>query len=208
KDGNLTQNISILRKVLSDGGHQYIQTVPRRGYRFVGYVQELDETELIIEERSLARMVVEEHRSNAPRIIQTASLLLPATNFPRLRRHLPLSHTWALISLAMIGVAIAIAYFAFISRSKDKGLTTVSNNARSIAVLPFQNLTANSGDQFLGLGMTDALISRLTNIRQANVRPTSAVQKYSVRQQDAAAIGKELRVDSILDGTVQKDGDR
>src|SRR5205085_7324591 len=97
EDGNLTQNISILRKVLSDGGHQYIQTVPRRGYRFVGYVQELDETELIIEERSLARMVVEEHRSNAPRIIQTASILLPATNFPRLRRHLPLNHTWALI---------------------------------------------------------------------------------------------------------------
>ena len=38
EEGNLTQNISMLRKVLSDDSHQYIQTLPRRGYRFVGYV--------------------------------------------------------------------------------------------------------------------------------------------------------------------------
>jgi len=59
EEGNLTQNISILRKVLDDG-HQYIQTVPRRGYRFVGYVQQVAEANVIVEEHSLARVVIEE----------------------------------------------------------------------------------------------------------------------------------------------------
>ena len=53
EEGNLTQNISVLRKVLSEGedSRQYIQTIPRRGYRFVGSVQELDyeQADLIIE---------------------------------------------------------------------------------------------------------------------------------------------------------------
>jgi DNA-binding winged helix-turn-helix (wHTH) protein len=61
EEGNLTQNISLLRKVLNGDGHQYIQTVPRRGYRFVGHVRELGvESSLLIEEHSLARLVVEE----------------------------------------------------------------------------------------------------------------------------------------------------
>src|SRR5713101_9154614 len=63
EEGNLTQNISVLRRALKDDGHQYIQTVPRRGYRFVGHVQGVvDESDLIIEEHSVARVVVDEQR--------------------------------------------------------------------------------------------------------------------------------------------------
>jgi len=64
EENNLTQNISILRKVLDDG-HQYIQTVPRRGYRFVGYVKDPSETNLVVEEHSLARVVIEESSAAA-----------------------------------------------------------------------------------------------------------------------------------------------
>src|SRR5258708_5314267 len=56
EEGNLTQNISVLRKVLSDDGRQYIQTVPRRGYRFVHVREVMEESELFIEEHSLARI--------------------------------------------------------------------------------------------------------------------------------------------------------
>ena len=63
EEGNLTQNISVLRKVLNDDGHHYIQTVPRRGYRFVGYVKDA-EIDLLVEEHSLARVLIEE-RSDA-----------------------------------------------------------------------------------------------------------------------------------------------
>ncbi|HEU5239309.1 MAG TPA: winged helix-turn-helix domain-containing protein [Pyrinomonadaceae bacterium] len=60
EEGNLTQNISILRKILSDDGHQYIQTMPRRGYRFVGQVRAMPYETLAIEEHSLTRVTVEE----------------------------------------------------------------------------------------------------------------------------------------------------
>src|SRR6185369_1473825 len=55
--------ISVLRKILSDNGHQYIQTVPRRGYRFVGEVREISDETLFIEEHSLTRVVVEESQT-------------------------------------------------------------------------------------------------------------------------------------------------
>src|SRR5258708_30122087 len=107
-----------------------------------------------------------------------------------------------MVSIAVAGTLIVIAYLSLASRSKENAsINLLSSGARSIAVLPFQNLDANAGDEFLGLGMTDALISRLSNIRQANVRPTSAVQKYSARQEDATTVGKELQVDSVLTGT-------
>jgi DNA-binding winged helix-turn-helix (wHTH) protein/TolB-like protein/tetratricopeptide (TPR) repeat protein len=212
EEGNLTQNISLLRKVLKDDGHQYIQTVPRRGYRFVGHIHEVvAERELIIEEHSRSRVIVEEHHTDAPEIHQSSAAIVRtpgSSDALRSRAKWKPGLTTLLVSVALAGIAIATAYFA--SSGRPKGFTTVNElpEPRSIAVLPFQTLNVNAGDEFLGLGMTDALISRLSNIRQANVRPTSAVQKYSGRQQEAATVGKELRVDSVLEGTVQKDGDR
>ncbi len=210
EEGNLTQNISVLRKVLSAGadGHEFIQTIPRRGYRFVGHVHEgLDEHELIIEERSVARVIVEEHQTDTPppstAIVRPASrdvLRTPAKWKP--------GRTTLFVSVALAAVAIVTAYLLFSNQSKRGATVAALSEPRSIAVLPFRPLNVNSGDEFLGLGMTDALISRLSNIRHANVRPTSAVQKYSGRAQQAATVGKELRVDSVLEGTVQKEGDR
>lgn len=210
EEGNLAQNISVLRKVLSDEGHQYIQTVPRRGYRFVGHVREvMEESELFIEEHSLARVVVEERSPDVRTISPTSSVASSRLSAAGRSRRWPLVRTWLLISIAVAGVSIAIAYFSFVSRSKVNGSAIVSSSsARSIAVLPFRNLTANAEDEFLGVGLTDALISRLSNIKQANVRPTSAVQKYSGWQQETATVGKELHVDSVLEGTVQREGDR
>jgi Tol biopolymer transport system component/DNA-binding winged helix-turn-helix (wHTH) protein len=67
EESNLTQNISVLRKVLKDDGHQYIQTVPRRGYRFVGHLHETAaETHLVVEEHSRARLIIEDQISDAP----------------------------------------------------------------------------------------------------------------------------------------------
>ena len=211
EEANLTQNVSVLRKALKDDGHQYIQTVPRRGYRFVGHVYELvDERELIIEEHSRSRVVVEEHHTDTPEPHQSAAAIVLAGSSDASRTHAkwkpgPLT-LFASVSLA--GVAIVTAYFTFSGRPTGSTNVNALTEPRSIAVLPFQPLNVNAGDEFLGLGMTDALISRLSNIRQVNVRPTSAVQKYSGRQQDAATAGKELRVDSVLEGTVQKGTDR
>lgn len=75
---------------------------------------------------------------------------------------------------------------------------------RSIAVLPFKNLVTKSDDEFLGPGIADALIMRLSSIRLLKVRPTSAVLKYSDAIYDPLVIGRELGVDALLDGVYQR----
>ena len=78
---------------------------------------------------------------------------------------------------------------------------TASAPDPSLAVLPFRLLAHAGGeDEYLGLGMADALITRLSNIRRLVVRPTSAVLKYASPSQDPAAAGRELQVGPVLKG--------
>jgi DNA-binding winged helix-turn-helix (wHTH) protein/TolB-like protein len=80
---------------------------------------------------------------------------------------------------------------------------------RSIAVLPFKPLSPDSSAQdLLGLGLADALISRLSNMSEITVRPTGAVERYTKPGEDPAAVGRALRVDAVLDGTIQQVGDQ
>jgi len=80
--------------------------------------------------------------------------------------------------------------------------------AKSIAVLPFKPLLAASRDESLEIGMADTLITKLGNLRQIIVRPVSAVRKYAGLEQDPVAAGREQRVAAVLDGTIQKSGER
>ena len=80
--------------------------------------------------------------------------------------------------------------------------------ARSLAVLPFTPLVAGGGDEAIEVGMADALITRLSNLKQIRVRPMSAVLRYAGGNQDVTAVGRELRVESLLEGKLQRAGDR
>jgi TolB-like protein/lipoprotein NlpI len=79
---------------------------------------------------------------------------------------------------------------------------------RSLAVLPFQPLVANAGDESLEAGMADALITKLSHIPQLTVRPTQSVWKYRGSKQEPLVVGRELRVDALLVGSVHRAGDR
>ena len=79
---------------------------------------------------------------------------------------------------------------------------------RSIAVLPFKPLAAGDSDDYLGLGVADALITRLSKLRRIRVRPTSAIARYSGASPDPVAVGRELDVESVLEGNIQRAGDR
>jgi serine/threonine-protein kinase len=83
-----------------------------------------------------------------------------------------------------------------------------SGPVRSIAVLPFKPLLADSRDEALEMGMADTLIARLSTIKEIDVRPISAVRKYAGLEQDAVAAGREQRVDAVLDGQIQRSGER
>jgi serine/threonine protein kinase/TolB-like protein/Tfp pilus assembly protein PilF len=79
---------------------------------------------------------------------------------------------------------------------------------KSIAVLPFKPLAAANRDEVLEIGMTDTLINRLSGMKEVLVRPISAVRKYADLEQDAVAAGREQQVDAVLDGSIQRSGER
>lgn len=81
-------------------------------------------------------------------------------------------------------------------------------SVRTIAVLPFKYLGGEGGDEYLGLGIADAIITRLSNLRQIVVRPTSSVRKYASSAYDPVVAGRELRVEAVLEGNIQRVGNR
>lgn len=83
-----------------------------------------------------------------------------------------------------------------------------SGVVNSIAVLPFKDLLGDAEDKFLGPGLADALIMRLSSIRELKVRPTAAVLRYSNLREDPLLVGRELHVDALLDGVYQREAEK
>jgi DNA-binding winged helix-turn-helix (wHTH) protein len=78
----------------------------------------------------------------------------------------------------------------------------------SIAVLPFEPLVEDGRDNALGPGLTDALITKLSELKNIRVRPTLSVLKYRDARHDALRIGDELNVDFVVVGTFHREGDQ
>jgi serine/threonine protein kinase/TolB-like protein/Flp pilus assembly protein TadD len=114
------------------------------------------------------------------------------------------ARAWGSLAL-LIGLAIVINHFWINGRQKQPETAAAM---RTIAVLPFKSIGAEGDNEYVELGMADALITRLSNIRGIVVRPTSSVSRYAGLQQDAVISGRELGVDVVLDGSVQKISDR
>ncbi|MBV9158558.1 MAG: protein kinase [Acidobacteriaceae bacterium] len=79
---------------------------------------------------------------------------------------------------------------------------------KTLAVLPFHSLGSRANSDYLGLGLADAVITRLSNISELAVRPTSSVLNYANSEPDLRVAGRNLRVDAIVEGSVQETGDR
>lgn len=83
-----------------------------------------------------------------------------------------------------------------------------TSKVRSIAVLPFEVIGSEAGDDYLGLGISDAITTRLNQISQIVVRPTSAVLRYADGKHDPLKAGHDLDVEAVLSGRITKAGDR
>jgi TolB-like protein/DNA-binding winged helix-turn-helix (wHTH) protein/Flp pilus assembly protein TadD len=212
EEGNLTHNISVLRKVLGEGASEqrYIETVPGWGYRFVAPVRQgWDEgTALVVAEHTRSRIVIEEEEQDDAISDEAGKsdghpllAAILASDAHWWSRHRKLS-TIAALLVVLVGTA---SYFWISNKSKPAGSVPAMT---SIAVLPFKPLTADRDDEYLGLGVADTLITRLSRLRPLIVRPTTAVLKYTDPGQDPLAAGRQLGVQSILDGTIQRVGDR
>jgi eukaryotic-like serine/threonine-protein kinase len=88
------------------------------------------------------------------------------------------------------------------------GVSQPVQSIRSLAILPFEPIPKNANNELLGLGMADAVIGRLSNIKQLSVFPTTTMLRYNGRTDDPAAIAKALNTDAVLSGTIQRVGDR
>ena len=215
EEANLSHNIYKLREALDEkhNGHKYIETLQRRGYRFVSPVTEiLDEgVDLLLEEQIRASIVIEEEETERP-AINGNDIPLPEENiFVKPSGKAKGNRKWLRTSVLIGGFvvlfgAVLASYFLWTKHGAQP--TTTTGSIRSLAVLPFKPLSAESRDEALELGMTDALITKLSNVKQVVIRPTSSILKYASSDQDLLAVGREQGVDAVIDGKVQKVGDQ
>jgi serine/threonine-protein kinase len=108
------------------------------------------------------------------------------------------------LALALV-IVIGLAIGAFLSLDRQ---SATNASIRSIAVLPFKPLDAGSRDESLEMGMANTLITKLSNLNQVRVRSIESVRRYSVTETDPLAAGRELQVDSVLYGQIQRSGER
>ena len=200
EEGNLAVTVSVLRKALNDdrGLHRYIETVSKRGYRFVAEVREIGEPPRAL---SLAQSV--DSLANVQDGGAAKAEIVVASNTSGKRVQ------WKIFATAVLGLMALFVLFRAIPRRRvGASQESAAMTIHSLAVLPFQTLGAKQSDQYLGLGMADALITRLGNTGKIIVRPTSSIQKYAEKELTPQAAGQEQSVDAVLDGRIQREGDR
>src|ERR1700680_2346397 len=102
----------------------------------------------------------------------------------------------------------AVAIVLLLALRSSTAYAPAPETIRSIAVLPFDTSGADRADQHLGLGLPDLVITRLTNVREIVVRPTSAVREFEGHQNDSSKIGRKLKVDAVVQGSIRTSPDR
>ncbi len=210
EEGSLAQNVSLLRKALGESDSQkFIETVTRSGYRFIASVRGVqDDAEIIVQKHSTASIAgegkqepdisesyVESGQAGAQKALE------PGSHANRILRQKP--------QRAVLIVSLALAVAAFlISRVLNKPEQAAGQAIKSIAVLPFKSFGADDADEYLGVGIAETLTTRLSSLKLLAVRPSSAVLKYATSEKETVVAGQELKVDSVLEGSIRRLGER
>ncbi len=200
EEGNLNRNVSILRKVLGDdaSGNPYIETVPKRGYRFVASVKEIAGNDLgTIDTEPVDR----DSQTKGPDLVQAG-----AERDVGPRKTLSPTRWLALGGL----VAVALGTLLYVLTRRQ---TTVATRPeiKSLAVLPLANLTGDPTQEYFADGMTEALISSLAQIRALRVISRTSVMSFKGTQKPLPSlpeIARELGVDGVVEGAVQRESGR
>jgi TolB-like protein/DNA-binding winged helix-turn-helix (wHTH) protein/Flp pilus assembly protein TadD len=180
-DHSLHNSIARLREVLGDSAEtpRYIETLPRRGYRFITPVEEVQ-----------APVISPESSKKTGEPPQVA---IPT----RQRRGLILT----LLLCGAVSLAGLLMWRHFAAHS-------VAPPIRSIAVLPLQNLSGDASQEYFADGMTEELITELSRIHALKVISRTSVMEYKGTRKHLPQIARELGVDGILEGSVIREGDQ
>ncbi|HEY0349238.1 MAG TPA: winged helix-turn-helix domain-containing protein [Pyrinomonadaceae bacterium] len=209
EEANLAVNISQLRKALGDNGERYIETVPKRGYRFAAQVTKVlaERADLVVHERTRSRIVIEEHETasgdESLRTIEPVRALAALSAAPRLST---LWHGRKLMVLLLTGVLVSAAV-GYLIYSKRVARPLPFAGTRTLAILPFRNLKNDRDTDFLGISLADAIITKLDYVSTIIVRPSSYMDKYRDRDIEPQVAAAELHVNTLLTGSFMKDGD-
>lgn len=212
EDANLTQHIYVLRKTLGNNKHgkPFIETVPKRGYCFIGEIQKVYAREV-----SLAESAVTPHLRADDAVLDEQFIFVKDENgqihssgdihysadaqiIPTKK---PFLSTPILLVICFIGI-IGVSIFLYQMLQPAQ-----ATEIKSIAVLPFKPIGEESKNEMMGFGIADAVITSLSKQQKIPVRPTSAVFQFTEKNFDSVEAGKSLGVDSVLEGTVQRDGE-
>jgi TolB-like protein/DNA-binding winged helix-turn-helix (wHTH) protein/tetratricopeptide (TPR) repeat protein len=184
-DHGLNKAINKIREALGDSAAapRFIETVAKRGYRFLADVRVAD-----------GRVV-----EPAP----VAAADLPAAPATPAARRTPISaRTW------VIAAAVAVVLLGALALSRFHGPTSSKPPIRSLAVLPLESLSPDASQDYFADGMTDELISHLGQISALRVISRTSMMGYKHTRKQVPEIARELAVDAIIEGTVLRSDDR
>ena len=183
EEGNLARHIFNLRQVLGENpdGRKYIETIPKRGYRFVAAVQEDPE-------------------ATAPySTVQDSEQAQTTVHFGQKRS----LWMWplALAVLAVTGILIARHFWPQRNPSPQRAM---------LAVLPFINLSGDAHEDYFADGLTEEMIAQLGQLQpaQLGVIARTSTARYKDTKETVAQIARELGVGYLLEGSVRRGGDR
>ena len=190
EEANLAWNIQQLRKLLGDNARDphYIETVPKRGYRFIAPTEVSDASFSAATAINSFKFTLSQ-----PETIDSAH--------PRRRR--------ALVMLAICFVVVApVSVWLEWSRSHARPLT--ANSRTILAVLPFKNLTGDATQDYFGDGLTEEMITELgsLNPQRLGVIARTSVMHYKGSEESSERIGRQLGVQYILEGSVRRDSSK
>ncbi len=184
----LATAVKKIREALGDDAEtpRYVETLPRRGYRFIYPVESVAAVSGRRKEPALA-----ERRYRVPR-------------------------RWLLALAAVILLAVAAVLLALnVAGLRDRLLTAVRarravplQEIKSIAVLPLENLSGDPEQEYFADGMTDELITNLGKIGALRVISRTSVMQYRKAPKPMPEIARELNVDAVVEGSVLRAGDR
>lgn len=188
---NLAQNISALRRALNTNGEQYIETVPKIGYRLSVKARVLSEADIAAEQPQVLAGLPEAALGHSA----------PVST----RRWRP---PWLLAGFGLAILMIAVVGLVA-GRLRERVFGKVpAGRIQSVAVLPLENLSHDPEQEYFVDGMTDALITDLAKIHALRVISRTSVMQYKGKHKPAPQIARELNVDAVVEGTVLRSAGR
>jgi TolB-like protein/DNA-binding winged helix-turn-helix (wHTH) protein len=187
-DHSLHNAIARIREALGDSAAtpRYIETLPRRGYRFIAPVNEVHGNLPVVPMRDQSPDGPKEVERGAPPALRSSARAAIAVVF---------------LTIVLLGFALWLV--PTLSRPKSAG-----PSLHSIAVLPLDNLSGDSSQDYFVDGMTEELITDLAKVSALRVTSRTSVMRYKGTKKSLPEIARELNVDGVVEGSVTRSGNR